>query len=245
MLEMRLLPTLAASGPEQMARDEALLESAADQGVVSFRFYRWSEPTLSLGYFQGAGDRTGELASLAWVRRASGGAAILHHSPHELTYSFALPAAAATIPVGESWICRVHYAIRDCLKAMGVRTRAVVCGEEQKLGEFLCFLHHTPGDLVLDGSKVVGSAQRKQRGAILQHGTILLSTSAYTPQLPGLADLAGIGIDESEFMAGIRSELGRQLGWSYVEGDWTADELVEARRIKSEKYRSRDWNERR
>lgn len=245
MLEMRLLPVLSASGPEQMARDEALLESAADRGVGSFRFYRWPEPTLSLGYFQAAGERTGTLESLAWVRRASGGAAILHHSPHELTYSFALPAAAATIPAGESWICRVHYAIRDCLKTMGIRSRAVVCGEEKKLGEFLCFLHHTPGDLVLDGAKVVGSAQRKQRGAILQHGTILLTTSSHTPQLPGLADLAGIGIDESEFMAGIRFELGRQLGWSFAEGDWTVGELEAAARIERDKYRSREWNDRR
>ena len=245
MTEMRLLPTLAAGGPEQMARDEAMLESATDRGVAAFRFYRWSEPTLSLGYFQQAGERTGALASLAWVRRASGGAAILHHSPHELTYSFALPAAAATIPLGESWICRVHYAIRDCLKSIGIRTRAVVCGEEQKLGEFLCFLHHTPGDLVLDGSKVVGSAQRKQRGAILQHGTILLSTSAYTTQLPGLADLSENEIGELKLMSGIRSELERQLDWSYTDGDWTAEELNVAKRIESEKYRSREWNHRR
>ena len=116
MLELRMLPVLSASGPEQMARDEAMLESAAERGIASFRFYRWSEPTLSLGYFQPAGERFGALASLAWVRRASGGAAILHHSPHELTYSFALPAAAAAIPTGESWICRVHDVIRDCLK---------------------------------------------------------------------------------------------------------------------------------
>lgn len=245
MLELRLLPTLAASGPEQMARDEALLESAAERGVASFRFYRWTEPTLSLGYFQQASERTGAFAPLAWVRRASGGAAILHHASHELTYSFALPTSAAAIPGGESWICRVHYAIRDCLKTLGIRTRAVICGEENKIGDFLCFLHHTPGDLVLDGSKVVGSAQRKLRGAILQHGTILLSTSAYTSQLPGLAELSGKAIDESEFMAGIQFELGRQLGWSFAEGVWTADELEVARRIGSEKYRSREWNDRR
>jgi lipoate-protein ligase A len=244
MLPMRLLPELVASGPEQMARDESLLESAAERGVASFRFYRWSEPTWSLGYFQSAADRNDRMPN-AWVRRSSGGAGILHHAPHELTYSVALPATMATLPKGESWICNVHHALRDWLKGYGVPARAVVCGEVQKLGEFLCFLHHTPGDLVLGGCKVVGSAQRKLRGAILQHGTILLSRSPFTPELPGITELAGRAIDESELKAGFLQELSRRYGWRFEPGGWTDEESGLARRIEREKYRTKDWNERR
>lgn len=243
MLSIRRLPDLVASGPEQMARDEALLESAAERGAAAFRFYQWSEPTWSLGYFQASADR-GDREPHAWVRRASGGAGILHHAPHELTYSVAIPAAAAIVPKGENWICRVHYALRDYLKRMGVPARSVVCGEEQKLGEFLCFLHHTPGDLVIAGAKVVGSAQRKLRGAILQHGTILLTRSPFTPELPGIAD-SGRTIDAEEMKTGFLDELSRQLGWRFESGNWTEEETTLARRIEREKYRAKDWNERR
>jgi lipoyl(octanoyl) transferase len=223
MLALRRLPELVATGPEQMARDEALLESAADRGVASFRYYRWSEPTWSLGYFQATADR-GDRSPANWVRRSSGGAGILHHAPHELTYSVALPAGAAVLPGGESWICHVHHALRDYLKSIGVPARAVVCGEEQKLGEFLCFLHHTPGDLAIGKHKVVGSAQRKLRGAVLQHGTILLSRSPHTPELPGIAELAGRSIDEEELKAGFQRELTRQFNWHFELGDWSEEE---------------------
>ena len=243
MLVMRRLADLVASGPEQMALDEALLESAANHGIASFRFYQWSEPTWSLGYFQAAADRQARKPD-AWVRRSSGGAGILHHAPHELTYSVALPAANAQLPKGENWICRVHHALRVWLNHNGIPARAVVCGEEQKLGPFLCFLHHTPGDLVIDGSKFAGSAQRKQRGSILQHGTILLSGSPFTPELPGLAR-AGRVVDGNELKIGWQAELTQQLGWRFETGDWTAEELDLARRTEMEKYRSKEWNERR
>lgn len=239
-LSVRFLPLVTAPGPEQMALDEALLESAADANVASFRFYRWSEPTLSLGYFQSADVR---LPGLAWVRRASGGAAILHHHPHELTYSFALPASAVGPLRGENWICRVHHLLRDWLISQGVPAHAVICGEEKKLGDGLCFLHHTPGDLVVGGAKVVGSAQRKLRGAILQHGTILLSQSPHTPELPGLAELAK-AVTAEELMRGFAGRFKTELGWKFVEGAWTDAERDAAARI-AEKYRSAEWNGRR
>ncbi|QEL15009.1 lipoate--protein ligase family protein [Limnoglobus roseus] len=240
-LTLRRLPLVTAAGPDQMALDEAMLESAADRNVASFRFYRWSEPTLSLGYFQPAEVR---LPGLAWVRRASGGAAILHHHPHELTYSFALPASAVGPLRGENWICRVHHLLRDFLHTRGIPAHAVVCGEEKKLGDGLCFLHHTPGDLVIGGSKVVGSAQRKLRGALLQHGTILLSQSPLTPQLPGIAELAK-PVPADEVMPGFANAMQSGLGWNWTEGQWTEEERAAASRIAAEKYRSAEWNHRR
>src|SRR5712691_9259535 len=86
----RLLPFTTAAGPWHMAADEVLLETAA-AGVASLRFYTWSPPTLSLGYFQPAASRLADplLADLPWVRRASGGEALVHD--RELTYALALP----------------------------------------------------------------------------------------------------------------------------------------------------------
>ena len=75
-----------------MGVDEALLMDAVENGVATLRFYQWSEPTLSLGYFQRYADREQHTASrnCAVVRRQTGGGAILHD--RELTYSLALPA---------------------------------------------------------------------------------------------------------------------------------------------------------
>src|SRR5436190_6027688 len=88
----RLLPTVGRSGSANMALDEALLRSALERRVAGLRFYTWSEPTLSLGYFQAHAERRIDplLADVAYVRRPTGGAAILHH--RELTYALALPA---------------------------------------------------------------------------------------------------------------------------------------------------------
>src|SRR5947207_4428455 len=73
-----------------MAADEALLQSAL-AGKPSLRLYGWSEPTVSLGYFQPEAVRREDprLAQLPYVRRPSGGGTLVHH--HEVTYALALP----------------------------------------------------------------------------------------------------------------------------------------------------------
>src|SRR5438270_3856913 len=124
---VRLLPFETLPGPANMAADEVMLE-AAEAGTVSLRYYAWSEPTLSLGYFQPSNER---VAGLPWVRRMTGGAALVHH--HEVTYSLALPAGRPWQAAGESWVCRFHHLIEAALAPAGAATRAVVCGEERRL----------------------------------------------------------------------------------------------------------------
>lgn len=242
---LRLLPFAPADGPSNMAADEALLETAADRGVASLRFYTWTEPTLSLGYFQPAAARAGVpgLRDLAWVRRSTGGAAIVHH--HELTYALALPAGKAWASA-EPWICRAHHRLRDVLADFGVRAHAVVCGEEQKLGEVLCFLDQTPGDLLIDGSKVAGSAQRKRKGALLQHGSVLLRRSAFAPMLPGITDAAGQELFAPEALAGLlTARLAADTGWQIAPSSWTPEELARIPAVRTEKYANPEWNAKR
>src|SRR5262245_32066382 len=90
-MTVRLIIDPPQKGAWNMAVDQALLESAAASGGVALRFYQWSEPTLSLGYFQPIAARSEHPPSLhsPVVRRASGGGAILHD--RELTYSIAAP----------------------------------------------------------------------------------------------------------------------------------------------------------
>jgi len=243
MPTVRLLPFAAASGAENMARDEALLHSASDRGVASLRFYTWTEPTLSLGYFQPSADRLTDtaLSQMNWVRRATGGAAIVHDPAHEITYSLALPPGEPWQPPGEQWICRMHYVVRDVLNGLGIPARAVVCGEEKKLGPVLCFRHHTPGDLTVNGHKVAGSAQRKWKGAMLQHGSILFSRSPLAESLPGIAELSGVTVSKT-IRESILVLFTRDTGWTLEPGDWTANELADAKRIAAEKFANAEWN---
>lgn len=241
---LSLLPFTSADGPSHMAADDVMLDRAA-AGRAALRFYTWAGPTLSLGYFQPAAVRAEVpgLDRLPWVRRATGGAGIVHH--HELTYALALPAGKEWQP-GGSWICRFHYLVRDVLAEAGVASSVVVCGEERKLGEVLCFLDQTPGDLLVNGSKVAGSAQRKRRAALLQHGSILLRRSEYAPQLPGIDDAAGREVFAAERLADrLAAKLGAGTGWEVEPGEWAADERDRVGQVRAEVYANSAWNEKR
>jgi lipoate-protein ligase A len=238
---VRLLPFAAGDGPSNMAADEVLLASAVD-GVASIRYYTWSVATLSLGYFQPARPARAqpELSSLPWVRRPSGGAALVHH--HELTYALALPAEPAWQGSAANWICFFHEIVRSVLAGLAIETH--LCCQESRHGEVLCFLHHTPGDLLLGSHKIVGSAQRKRRGALLQHGGILLAQSPFTPPLPGISELTGVRIEPSSLQNGLVAEVRRATGWHVEPDDWTEGE----RRLTKSfvmRYRSSEWNARR
>ncbi len=241
---IRQLPFAVADGATNMACDEVMLESAAEHGLASFRFYGWSVPTLSLGYFQ-PHDSTSHTAlqALPWVRRSTGGAGIVHH--HELTYSFALPATPQW-RTADAWVCRFHRLVRSFLAENGIDSRLVVCGEERKLGDVLCFLHETPGDLVAAGSKVAGSAQRKLRGALLQHGSLLLRKSEFAPHLPGIFDHAETEPFTREDMAdALGKAFAHDTGAQLEPSEFTREELSRMREIRAEKYANAEWNERR
>jgi len=235
----RLMPTLASPGARNMALDEALMRSALDRKVASLRFYTWAEPTLSLGYFQ---KHTERLPDVAWVRRPTGGDAILHH--HELTYCLALPAGPPW-HTSESWLCRMHHAIALALRQFGVETQAVACGQGQRLGPFLCFQHQTPADLRIAGHKVVGSAQRRPHGAMMQHGSILLRTSPHAAQLPGITDLTGVEVATLDLQRAIVDALALETGWSFVPDAWTGREWLNAVDLERDKYATAEWNEKR
>lgn len=176
------------TGVWNMALDEALLEAAARRGESILRLYRWSEPTLSLGYFQKIlpADLSEALRSLPRVRRLSGGGAILHH--FEWTYACAIPRTHPLAKKTEKLYEVVHTALIRSLSNLGVH--ASLRGESTADAPFLCFLRGDPRDVVVAGQKVAGSAQRRRRGAVLQHGSILLRRSPFAPAVPGIVDLA-------------------------------------------------------
>lgn len=207
MLPCRLIVDPPQPGAWNMAVDECLLEEAADEGIATLRFYQWSEPTLSLGYFQKYEDRRThpESETLPVVRRLSGGGTLLHDQ--ELTYSLCLPASHSQTKEPQQIYRQVHHAAVAALEKQNIRPEFWDDYVEKPIPEsntgepFLCFERRTDDDLVLSSkpfpqaAKVLGSAQRRRRGAVLQHGALLLAESRHAPQLPGIAELRETVID--------------------------------------------------
>jgi lipoate-protein ligase A len=244
MVDCRLLPSIIASGPWNMAADEVLLHSAV-AGVASLRFYGWPTATLSLGYFQAAAPARADprRAALPWVRRASGGTALIHH--HEVTYALALPPGPPWQRAGASWLQRMHAILRDALAACGVAARLCPADGERGRGQALCFLHQAPCDVLVGQAKVVGSAQRKLRGALMQHGGILLAQSPAAPELPGIAELTGRRLTPEQVSEAVTEQLARATGWRLVWCDWTPGERKHIEELAAGKYAGATWNERR
>lgn len=238
----RWFPYTVADGPHNMAADEVLLEHAVATGIASLRFYGWSEATLSLGYFQSADVRQRQTswARLPCVRRPSGGKALVHH--HELTYALALPPGCRN-----DWLPRMHRAILlPALARLGLRGQMhVVEREPVRRDSILCFQEQTPGDLVCAGHKVVGSAQRKHRQCLLQHGAILLRQSEHAPELPGIKELSGVDLIAEELQDVLLSEFQSQTQWLADQANWTVAEREALSLLAHNKYAAAGWTEKR
>ena len=172
-----LLHTPAARGAYNMALDEALMGHARELGVWVLRVYSWSAPTLSFGRNQRAlgGYDLSLLAErgIEVVRRPTGGRAILHH--REITYAVAAPLDAAG-DLRESY-ARINRLLIAGLRALGANAVEVASNIERVEGNpgFVpCFHHPSVGEITLRGRKLVGSAQWRGDGALLQHGSILV-----------------------------------------------------------------------
>ena len=246
-LVLLMIESAARSGAWNMATDEYLLEAALSDGLKAVRMYRWDQPTVSLGYFQDSDDEalSTTFQNLATVRRLSGGGAILHH--HELTYSFVLPADdPLTRDPTELYGC-VHTAIIETLAGIGVD--CAMRGEDHARTEepFLCFVRGDRHDIHCHGQKVVGSAQRRRKGAVLQHGSILLGHSPHAPQISGIRDLMD-GLKSVETPSQI-SDLETRIGVAIAEtlgtvqriAEWPHNVAVERiAELEASQYRSLD-----
>jgi lipoyl(octanoyl) transferase len=232
------------SGVRNMAIDEALLEAALERHECTVRWYRWETATVSLGYFQNsdAAAAIPGLDGLPVVRRLTGGGAILHH--HEWTYSCAVPAGHPLAQTPLRIYELVHERIIAALAGLGI-TSAALRGTSlpSREGEFLCFGRGDPRDIVLGGHKIVGSAQRRRRGAVLQHGSLLLRRSEYARQFPGVLDLAtGIDID-GDFIRASGECMAAVFGTPAMAA--AHEQVVEERfALFVPRYRTLDWRRR-
>jgi lipoate-protein ligase A len=103
----------------------------------------------------------------------------------------------------------------------------------------------TRGDLIIGTSKVVGSAQRRQRGALLQHGAILLAASPHARVLPGILELTGIELDQRASARALLQTFARATGWELSPAEWTAAEYEHIEELVATKYTQPVWNHKR
>lgn len=167
-----------------MALDEVLLEWNSEGNFPPvIRFYGWNPATLSVGYFQKA-EKEIDLEAvkrngLGFVRRPTGGRGVLHDQ--ELTYSVIVSEDHPQMPMTVTEAYRViSEGILQGFRELGLDAYfAVPRTEEEKQGlknprSAVCFDAPSWYELVVEGRKVAGSAQTRQKGVILQHGSILL-----------------------------------------------------------------------
>jgi lipoyl(octanoyl) transferase len=273
----RLIRSGACSPAENMAVDEAiLLEHAEGRVPPTVRFYGWNPATMSIGYFQKAEtevDVEGAVSKgYGFVRRPTGGRAVLHDA--ELTYSIVVSEDYPGIPKSVTEAYRVlSEGLRLGFTRLGLEAEMTELSEDKKEAyaaapaSAACFDSPSWYELVVEGRKVAGSAQMRHRGAVLQHGSILLELDtealfgllkfrseevrsrlaasferkavAVNPLLRALGRTEVSYSDaESAFIAGMEEGLGIRL----VEGSLTPEERDLADRLVRDKYQSEEWN---
>ena len=175
------------SAAMNMAIDEALLDSIA---VPSIRFYRWRSPALSFGYFGKFTDVADYAAKRDLVRRWTGGGIVFHGE--DLTYSIVVPPGDPVFAQSSMSIYeKIHRALCNALAANGERVELalvarVVDAGAAKLAKgtgvsepsyktdrgYGCFANPVRADVMLNGRKIAGAAQRRTRRGLLQQGSI-------------------------------------------------------------------------
>lgn len=176
------------SGPSSpsfnMALDEALLTWHSENRIPPvIRFYEWSPATLSIGYFQKVYKdidlESVKKLGLGFVRRPTGGRAVLHEA--ELTYSIIVTEQHPKMPATVTEAYRIlSEGLLLGFQQLGLQANFSIPDTEEKQQDLkkpksaVCFDAPSWYELVVEGKKVAGSAQTRQKGVILQHGSILL-----------------------------------------------------------------------
>jgi lipoate-protein ligase A len=237
-----------------MAVDEALVRAHNERSSLpTLRFYTWAPPALSLGYFQKTGGiRFDELKHLGIVpvRRITGGRSVLHFG--DLTYSITI-SSAGEMPAGVS--ASYRYLTRGLLAAFGILGIDAGLGSERsgRGAPDVCFSLSTGADIIFNGRKFVGSAQKRIGSLLLQHGSILLrpqleilgrifengetrSNEMLSAKITCLEDILGRPIEPEEVAHAILEGFTQELGVELLPDSLTEDEVRVAHELLN-KYR--------
>ena len=215
------------TGAVNMAFDELLLDRSRERGP-SLRFYRWKEPTVSFGYFEPAAAAHRLADGREVVRRWTGGGLVEHGD--DLTYTLAVPRAEpfARLRAAESYRL-IHAAVTTALWQGGWRVAAQL--EEAlpapQTAVNACFQRPVLHDLLADGQKIAGGAQRRTRAGLLHQGSVRFNTTGTV----GWADV-------------LRRFLPGTLALACEAQPPDPDELARATELAADRYATDAWTNR-
>ncbi|MBO8168413.1 MAG: lipoate--protein ligase family protein [Thermoanaerobacteraceae bacterium] len=178
-MQWRLINTGYNTGAYNMAVDEVLLRQVSTgRSKPVIRFYGWKPPAITLGYFQDL-EREIDTAScrkrgIDIVRRLTGGRAVLHH--YEVTYSVIAPEKDERVSgtIIQSYL-KISRGLVAGLRSLGIPAELTPHGKKPGPDSTAaCFEAPSWYEIVIDGKKLVGSAQTRKNGTLLQHGSVLL-----------------------------------------------------------------------
>lgn len=237
-----------------MAIDEALLAGVASgTSPPTFRLFTWKPPCLSLGFFQHPSNSVlmeCRRRKIAVIRRPTGGLAVLHG--WDLCYSVTAPLGINPLPPGlQQAVLRINLALRAGLKILGLPAEVALL-KERKQEAIACVEATSLYEVVVDGKKIVGSAQLQKNGCLLQHGSLFLDLvpatfSAVFGQATGyknfanksicLQQVAGRAVTVAEAAAALQAGFAGELGIVLEQGLLSNIELREVERLCRDKYR--------
>ncbi len=270
--QWRLISDGAHSGAVNMATDEALLLSHADgESPPILRLYRWEPPSLTIGYFQSYRREVDEEGCRArgfdWVRRPTGGRAVLHQ--HELTYAVIIGEHLLSGSVLQTYRA-LSEALVEGVRRLGLEAELAPgrppTRRDREASSAACFDSATPHEVTVEGRKVIGSAQVRQRGVLLQHGsvplwldrdaavdTLNLGSDAVRRRVRATLEKKAAGLDEltraqldydrvaDALQRGFASTFSLQL----QRDELSIGERERVERLYSDKYSKDEWNRKR
>ena len=209
------------SAAMNMAIDEALLEYAT---IPLIRFYRWQSPALSFGYFGRFTDVASYQCERDLVRRWTGGGIVFHGE--DLTYSIVIPANDAAFAESSMSIYeKIHRALCEALSGIGMCTELVgseLCADRTSrsgVPTYSCFANPVRADVMIDGRKIAGAAQRRTRCGLMQQGSI-----------------QGIELGNS-----LTEQFAQALSTNCRERKVDEQILIRARELAEQKYGTESW----
>ncbi len=219
---------MPAAADWNMAMDDLLLQRVAELGRPLLRFYAWSEPAATFGYFQHYTDIAAWTSLRPLIRRPTGGGLVQHDA--DWTYSLAFPPSHPwfEFKAAESYKA-LHDWLRRSFERLGVTTQLAVCCQKEGPGQ--CFIGSEPFDLLWNGRKIAGAAQRRTRGGLLIQGSVQNLAQACT---------------RAEWQEALRQTApieNRVVEWSRME--WDPSWLQAAADLIEIKYASPAYNQKR
>lgn len=264
----RLLETGWQDGPANMALDEAIMEAVAvGEQPPTLRFYGWKPACLSLGRsqpWQAVDWEACKARGWGVVRRPTGGRAILHVD--ELTYSVSAPADEPRLHGGilPSYL-RLSNALAAGLSRLGLVPQQAGAPEPDAAKGPVCFDSPSNYEIIVGGRKLIGSAQARRRGMVLQHGTLPLygdlrrivqvlhyeeagertaAATALAATALTLEEALGRRVPYEEAATALAAGFASALNLQFERGSLSAAEIERAHTIRAEKYAHEAWTRR-